>query len=151
MGESRHRSRSLPDNAGHRLQDSGAPGILHFAKKAKAMRGKATNGPGQRSENPRIEWETKTRKKNKAEEGLEKEESRNKRPEALGTREVRIPVVQAGQCPQVTPHFRPALVLQRPASLWDVFSDRDRSLDRSNLSLLKLLNRAKQLIIPGCS
>lgn len=56
-------------------------------------------------------------KKNKAEEGLEKEESRNKRPEALGTREVRIPVVQAGQCPQVTPHFRPALVLQRPASL----------------------------------
>lgn len=94
----------------------------------------------------------KDKEKNKAEEGLEKEESRNKRPEALGTREVRIPVVQAGQCPQVTPHFRPALVLQRPASLWDVFSDRDRSLDRSNLSLLKLLDRAKQLIIIlGCS
>lgn len=60
----------------------------------------------------------KEKEKNKAEEGLEKEESRNKRPKALGTREVRIPVVQAGQCPQVTPHFRPALVLQRPASLW---------------------------------
>lgn len=60
----------------------------------------------------------KEKEKNKAEEGLEKEESRNKRPEALGTREVRIPVVQAGQCPQVTPHFRPALVLQRPTFLW---------------------------------
>lgn len=103
------------------------------------MRGKATDGPGQHSENPRIEWETKKRKKNRAEAGLEKEESRNKRPEALGTREVRIPVVQAGQCPQVTPLFRPAFVLQRPASLWDVFGDQDRSLDRSNLSPFEMI------------
>lgn len=48
------------------------------------MRGKATSGPGQHSENPRIEWETKKRKK-QGRGRAGKRGEQDKRPEALGT------------------------------------------------------------------
>lgn len=47
------------------------------------MRGKATDGPGKHSENPRIEWETKKRKKTRQRKGWKKRRAGTRGPRHL--------------------------------------------------------------------